>query len=55
MNFGKSGVMFSWNVATTNQSSLSSILEVLQPLNTRKYLGVPSLIERSKKGGFPSS
>ncbi|XP_073136897.1 uncharacterized protein [Henckelia pumila] len=52
VNFGKSGVMFSRNVEPTDQGNLSSLLEVLQPLNTGKYLGVPSLIGRSKKAVF---
>lgn len=53
INFGKSGFMCSSNVATELQEAVSFILGVTNPLNTRRYLGLPSLVGRKKKAIFP--
>ena len=49
VNFAKSGIMFSLNVDSTFATHLSSIMSVSQPLNTRRYLVLPSLIGKKKK------
>lgn len=48
INFDKSGAYFSRNVSTALRESLTDILGVSHPLNTRRYLGLPSLIGRKK-------
>lgn len=52
INYSKSGVFFSKNVSNDLKTSLSEILGVANPLNTGRYLGLPSLIGRSKKAIF---
>lgn len=52
VNYHKSNIMFSSNMATNLQHSLCNILGVHQPLNTGKRIGLPSLIGRSKKSIF---
>ena len=44
--------MFSSNVTSTLAAQLSSVLDVSNPLNTGRYLGLPSLIGRKKKMVF---
>lgn len=48
INFEKSGVFFSSNVNGDLRLELSGILGVSRPLNTGRYLGLPSLIGRQK-------
>ena len=52
VNFTKSGIMFSSNVTLTLAAQLSSVMDVSNPLNTGRYLGLPSLIGRKKKMVF---
>ena len=52
VNFQKSGIHFSSNVKQAVRSELSSILGVTNNLQDSKYLGLPSLIGRSKKRVF---
>ena len=44
--------MFSSNVRTDKQRVLSAILGVTNGINTSRYLGLPSLIGRSKRATF---
>ena len=52
VNFLKFGIMFSSNVDSNIATHLSSVMSVSHPLNTRRYLGLPSLIGRKKKMVF---
>lgn len=52
VNFQKSGVMFSSNVRRDKQRKLSEILEVHNDISNGNYLGLPSLVGRSKKRAF---
>lgn len=52
VNFQKSAVFFSSNVWTDKQIELKNILEVHNDIGNSKYLGLPSLIGRSKKSVF---
>lgn len=52
VNFEKSGVMFSNNVNQSQRTILSGILGVSNNLSGGKYLGLPSLVGRSKKRVF---
>lgn len=49
VNFQKSGIFFSAIVRLDKQVELSNILGVFNDLITGRYLGLPSLIGRSKK------
>lgn len=52
INYAKSEVSFSRSVEQGVQQSLAEALSVRAALGTEKYLGVPSLIGRSKKNTF---
>lgn len=52
INYQKSGVFFSKNVNEEEKALLSSIIAVTNPMNTGKYLGLPSQIRRDKKAIF---
>lgn len=52
INLQKSGVYFSSNVRLDKQEELQTLLGVHSDLSTGKYLGLPSLIGRSKKMVF---
>lgn len=52
VNFSKLGVYFSKNVNADTRRELSSILGVHSPLNTCRYLGLPSLVGREKNQIF---
>lgn len=52
VNLNKSGIMFSNNVSMSDRTRLSNCLGVNQPLDTGRYLGLPSLIGRSKRSIF---
>ena len=52
VNFTKFGIMFNSNVKSTFATHLSSIVDVSKPLNTGRYLGLPSLIGKKKKMVF---
>lgn len=52
INFQKSEIFFSRNVCQTKQTDITNILEVQVVLGTGKYLGLPSMIGRSKKATF---
>ena len=49
VNVQKSGIFFSSNVSEDLKSNISNILGVHAPLNTGRYLGLPSLIGRNQK------
>lgn len=49
VNYQKSGIMFSDNMTNSVQNSVCDIFGVYEPLNIERYLGLPSLIGRSKK------
>lgn len=52
LNFQKSGVFFSANVRRDKQMEIEEVLGVYNDLGEGKYLGLPSLIVRSKKVVF---
>ncbi|KAL8121049.1 hypothetical protein AgCh_017989 [Apium graveolens] len=52
INFQKSGIYFSSNVRLDKQGELKDLLGVHSDLSTGRYLGLPSLIGRSKKTAF---
>ncbi|KAJ9548141.1 hypothetical protein OSB04_020684 [Centaurea solstitialis] len=49
INFAKSGIMFSNNLAPDLKHGLSCILGINKSLDAGRYLGLPSLVGRSKK------
>ncbi|XP_074374457.1 uncharacterized protein LOC141714861 [Apium graveolens] len=49
INFQKSGVFFSTNVTRDKRAEISQILEVHVDITNTKYLGLPSLVGRSRK------
>lgn len=52
VNFQKSGIHFSVNVSREKQREISQILEVHNDITSTKYLGLPSLVGRSKRRVF---
>lgn len=52
INYQKSGIMFSSNVRVDKQRRLSAILGVHNDISNSHYLGLPSLVGRSKKKVF---
>lgn len=52
VDYQKSGIFFSANVRRDKQLEIMSILEVTKSIEGGKYLGLPSLIGRSKKAAF---
>lgn len=48
INFSKSEIFFSPNVGNGLKHELKSLMGISNPLNTGKYLGLPSLIGRGK-------
>ncbi|KAL8135927.1 hypothetical protein AgCh_010516 [Apium graveolens] len=52
VNFNKSGIFFSSNVRRDKQAEISDILGVHNELKDSSYLGLPSLIGRSRKKVF---
>ena len=52
INCQKSGILFSRNINQGIQDKIVTILEVTNPLNTGRYLGLPSLVGRSKRQIF---
>lgn len=52
INFQKSGIFFITNIRRDKQQELSDILRVHNDLGDGKYLGLQSLIGRSKKSVF---
>jgi len=52
INFQKSEIFFSRNVSQDKQNNITNILEMQAVLGTGKYLGLPSMIDRSKKATF---
>lgn len=52
INFQKSGIFFSSNVRRDKQLEFSGLLGVHNDISTSNYLGLPSLIGRSKKMVF---
>lgn len=52
INFSKSGIFFSANVRRDKQQEITGILGVSNDLSNSNYLGLPSLIGRSKKCVF---
>lgn len=52
VNFQKSGIHFSANVKRARRRDISNILGVFNGLSNSKYLGLPSLVGRSKKKVF---
>lgn len=52
VNFQKSGVLFSANVRRDKQVEISNILGVYNDITHTKYLGLPSLVGRSKLSVF---
>ena len=49
VNYQKSNILFSANMIDSVRDDISSLLGVNQTLNQGKYLGLPSLIGRSKR------
>jgi len=49
INFQKSEIFFSRNVSQVKQNSITNIMEVQVVLGAGKYLGLPLVIDRSKK------
>ncbi|MCI05894.1 replication protein A 70 kDa dna-binding subunit [Trifolium medium] len=52
VNFSKSEVFMSRNISYAAQQDLSGILGVRHVMGTGIYLGLPSMVERSKKATF---
>ena len=52
VNFSKSGVFFSSNVDQQKQQELREVLGVYNGIENTKYLGLPSLVGKSKKRVF---
>lgn len=52
VNYQKSRVFFSANVRRDKQNEIKDILGVYNEVRNNKYLGLPSLIGRSKKSVF---
>jgi hypothetical protein len=52
INLQKSEIYCSRNVSPANRNSVSNILGVQQVLGTGKYLGLPSMVGRSRKATF---
>ncbi|MCI48265.1 putative non-LTR retroelement reverse transcriptase, partial [Trifolium medium] len=52
INMNKSEVFFSRNISRPAQEDLSKIMEVRHVLGTGTYLGLPSMVGRSKKETF---
>lgn len=52
VNFQKSGIFFSSNVRRDKQSQIANIMGVHNDLREGRYLGLPSLIGRSRKKVF---
>ena len=52
INLQKSGIYFSPRVDSLVKNSISSELGVSSPIDSGKYLGLPSLIGKSKKAVF---
>lgn len=52
VNFQKSAIFFSSNVRRDKQSQIKEILQVHNDIGTSKYLGLPSLVGKSKKTVF---
>lgn len=52
VNYQKSGIFFSANVRRDKQQEIKKVLEVHNELRNSKYLGLPSLVGRSKKAVF---
>lgn len=48
INFSKSGIFFSPNIGKNLRNDLKRLMDINNPLNTGKYLGLPSLIKRGK-------
>lgn len=49
VNYQKSGVFFSANVSQVKRNELSSVLGVHNSIQDGKYLGLPSMVGKSKK------
>ncbi|CAN1844985.1 Transposon TX1 uncharacterized 149 kDa protein [Linum perenne] len=49
INYQKSGIMFSSNADTLLRQGLSNIMGIFEPLDTGRYLGLPSCVGRSKR------
>lgn len=52
INYQKSGIFFSANVRRDKQEEIKNMLLVRNDLSNSKYLGLPSLVGRSKKHVF---
>ncbi|XP_073066021.1 uncharacterized protein [Primulina eburnea] len=52
INFSKSGIMFSSNLAREDQQTLSDIFGITKDMRAGKYLGLPSLIGKNKREIF---
>lgn len=52
INFQKSGIYFSSNVRVDKQAEIKNLLGVYNDLSEGKYLGLPSLVGRSRKRVF---
>lgn len=52
INFQKSKIFFSKNVKKVSQNTLAAHLRVVASLGSDKYLGVSSMIGKSKKSLF---
>ena len=48
VNLTKSVIMFNSNIKSSFATHLSSVMDVTKPLNTGRYLGLPSLIGKKK-------
>ena len=52
VNFYKSGIFFSPNVDSSVKNTISAVLGVSSSIDTGRYLGLPSLIGKSKRTVF---
>ncbi|XP_038997132.1 uncharacterized protein LOC120121932 [Hibiscus syriacus] len=52
VNLDKSGIFFSSNVIEENRRDVKRILGVESSANPEKYLGLPAIVGRARKGAF---
>ncbi|CAN0875173.1 Uncharacterized mitochondrial protein AtMg01250 [Linum grandiflorum] len=54
INYEKSGIFFSKNLDDMLAEGLSHVLQIFNPFDTQRYLGVPILIGRNRTEAFKS-
>ncbi|KAK8700211.1 hypothetical protein V6N13_018612 [Hibiscus sabdariffa] len=52
INYDKSSIFFSGNVLEYNKADVYHILEVFEVDSPERYLGLPTIVGRNKRGAF---